>query len=1084
MLYKVTRGSSGLDWYLKTGRKKGREHSRAELDQRVHLAGDLNTFSAAVAYTNKAKKWNDNYYHITSSFAFENNNLDDETLKTITRDLLEYYFCDYNIDDLILTAEAHRPKIQSEIDKTKGEVNQRLLHIHLGVSMLDINTGNQVRMIPFNFEADKAFQSLMAEKYDLVDPADRKRERLITKKDIIDRWKEEPTSKQTKVAELRKLFADLVNDVDSINEAIELLNGLDVVESVEFKQQKSGNKYLQVNTTVESKNINLRGKGFESLEKLYYAADELADREAKGKYRSTEFRENKDIVDSHKQWWLEQQAKRGHGKKIDYAALEAKHEKRFSERSKEERVFYVLYKNNIKEELVQGFRMWEKANTRYLFNNDLGVKIYDRPDQITAQIPDNQDKREQTIALMLEMAKAKGWDLNSLTVEGSDDFKKEVARQIKKANLVFTEAAALEVAMPDSEQQKTIFNAVSQEVHNNHQRKAELLSKEQISALKADLDANTVINYAIENLGLIRKHFSVVDNKITDDRTRAKPKNVIDFFTKTCNIPLTDALPILAGLLAAQEKAQQQEPEKTNDRTSSDIRYFRHVPPKRHPGPARPITDNRLRWLSERNLARDRSGTDGTTDILQANVLADRRRPGGVRRGDISSAEQRVDESALPHLEQISMNISICSNRAINALDGWKNIEVKTFSDLEKTIKSHSYGGFGQLNDGYRLGENVASLSSLAIFDIDNDPGAEQLNIEQAQELLKGTTYLIVTSRSHQKVKDGKPAVDRYRIVVPLTEPLSAEKDLYRLQMVKLADDLGLTAFADPKALKDIARFYYPSPSEAQVFVNNTRQALNSSGAKQFGIDELARLELAKQAARADFINRIKPAQRAEVGELNNKGEYPFSIDFDAMNKLPLDEIYTMYRGENLEMEGSYLMGKGFTKGTSQSRKSLTIFQDSKSQDWLWYDFKTDERGNVLTFMANQGLDAYRAAEELQKKYGASILSVNPVFYRQKVNAALFVATNDQTFRDEMHKTMGAEIVKLEKDGIQIADKLLSYPQLGFNNKGDVIEIFKKNRANKELELIGKETLQNLIEKEQGIEVDDRERDDDGLGLG
>jgi hypothetical protein len=659
VLIRITRRSSGLDYYLETGRKKGREFSRDELDKRVHLAGDLDAFRSAVEFTNKTKKWKEHYYHITASFAVENNELDDEALRAIILDLLEYYFCDYNVDDLVLTAEAHRPKIQSEIDKTTGEINQRLLHFHIGVSMLDINTGNQVRMIPFNLEADKAFQSMMTEKHGLIDPADRKREKQITKKDIIDRWKEGPTSQQTKVAELRHLFSELVNDVERIDEAVALLKSLDVVESVEFKQQNSGNKYLQVKTTVGSKNINLRGKGFESLEKLYYSADEFADREAKDKYHAPKLRANKDIADNHKKWWLEQQAKRGHGKKIDYDAFDAKLEKRFAERSKEERVFYFLYKENIKEELVQGFRMWEKANTRYLFNNELGVKIYDKPGQITAQIPDDQDKRVQTISLMLEMARAKGWDLNNITVEGSTDFKKEVTRQLEQQTLVSTEAAALEVAMPNPEQQKTIFNGVSQEVHNNNQRKAELLSKEQISAIKADLDAHSVINYAVENLGLIRGHFSIIDNKITDDRTQAKPKNVIDFFTKTCNLSLTDALPILSELLATQEKAQQPEPENTNDNRTSDIRYFRHPLPKRHPGPARPITEHRLRWLSERGLARNGSGTNESQGILPTNVLADRREPGGVRRGDINSAERRVSESALPRQEQTPMNIGI-----------------------------------------------------------------------------------------------------------------------------------------------------------------------------------------------------------------------------------------------------------------------------------------------------------------------------------------------------------------------------------------------------------------------------------------
>jgi hypothetical protein len=1068
MLIRITRRSSGLDYYLETGRKKGREFSRDELDKRVHLAGDLNAFRSAVEFTNKTKKWKEHYYHITASFAVENNDLDDETLRSLTRDLLEYYFCDYNVDDLIITAEAHRPKIQSEIDKTTGEINQRLLHIHIGGSMLDINTGNQVRMIPFNLEADKAFQSMIAEKYGLIDPADRKREKQITKKNIIDRWKEEPSSKQTKVAELRHLLAELVNDVESIEEAVELLKGLDVVESVEFKQQNSGNKYLQVTTSVGSRNINLRGKGFEALEKLYYAADELADREAKGKYHSPELRENKDIVDSHKQWWLGQQAKRGHGKKIDYAAFDAKLEKRFSERSKEERVFYVLYKNNIKEELVQGFRMWEKANTRYLFNNDLGVKIYDRPNQITARIPDDQDKRAQAIALMLEMARAKGWDINNLAVEGSDEFKKEVAKQIEKQNRVSTEAAALDVALPGIEQ-KTIFNAVSQELHDHTQRKTELLSKEQISAIKANLDASLVINYAVENLGLIRTHFSVIDNKIADDRTKAKPKNVIDFFTKTCNVPLTDALPILNGLLANQQKAQQTEPEKTNASRTSDTRYFRHNLPKRHPGPARPVAEHRLRWLSERGLARDSGETNGTQSILPTHVLADRREPGGVRR---SSAEWRIDAALPSPQEQIPMNISICTSSNPNGLSGWKNIEVKTFADLERTVKSYSYAGFGQLKDGYRLGENVVSLSNLAIFDIDNDPGTEQLSIEQAQALLKGTTYLIATSRSHQKDKDGKPAVDRYRIIVPLTEALSAEKDLYRLQMLKLADDLGLSAFADPKALKDISRQYYPSPAEAQVFVNNTHKALNSSGAKQFGIDELARLEAAKQEAREAIRNRIKPGQITEF----NKGEYPKIIDLDAMNQLPLDEIYMMYTGEQLEKEGSYLMGKGFTPGTSQSRKSLTIFNDG--QDWLWHDFKSGETGNVLTFMREAaGLNAFEAAQELQKKYGVALLVDNPVFYRGIVNSALYVATNDKSLEAEIKKATDARFVKVVSDGIRIADKAFGFEQLGIN-KGEIIE---RLRSNRDQDKIDKARLKAIFEKEQEIKVDEQE--DDGPEL-
>ena len=287
MLLRVTKNSEGIEHYLETGQKRGRDKSRDELDKRVHLGGDLNTFRNAVEYTQKNKKWKDNYFHITASFVLENNNLDDETLKNITDDLLDYYFCDYKKEDLIYACEAHKPITQSEINKVTGESYQRLLHLHLAVSNLDTLTDNQVRMIPFNLSADRAFQSVMASKYNLVDPADRKREIKQTKKDIVQRWNsnKETTHKQTKVAELRKFFAEVLTDIKDIDDAKELLNDLDVVASVEFKEQKSGNKYLQIKTTLDTKNINLRGKGFEHLEALYYNKEELKERALQGKYK-------------------------------------------------------------------------------------------------------------------------------------------------------------------------------------------------------------------------------------------------------------------------------------------------------------------------------------------------------------------------------------------------------------------------------------------------------------------------------------------------------------------------------------------------------------------------------------------------------------------------------------------------------------------------------------------------------------------------------------------------------------------------------------------------------------------------------
>jgi hypothetical protein len=948
MLIRITRNSEGLEHYLEKGHKKGRDKSRDELDKRVHIGGDLNTFRNAVEYTQNNKKWKDNYFHITASFALENNNLDDETLKNITDDLLDYYFCDYKKEDLIYACEAHKPIFQSEINKSTGEVNQRLLHIHLATSMLDTLTGNQVRMIPYRHEADKAFQSMMAEKYNLVDPANRKRGIKQTKKDIIERWNSntETTHKQTKVADLRKLFSEVLTDIKDIDDAKELLNNLDIVANVEFKEQKSGNKYLQVKTILDTKNINLRGKGFEHLETLYYSDKELKKRAENGKYKDVDKRTNEEITEQHKAWWVEQQSKRK-SKKIDYKKIGDKYENKFKDRIKESRVYYVLYKNNIQEELITGFRIWEKNNTKYLFNNDLGVKVYDRPDKITANIPDDDDARSKTVRLMLEMAVAKGWDLKTLNVTGDIEFKNEVEKQIK--TIRDAEEVKLSVRLPEPEKEpESLLNVVKQEVFESKEQDAKKqLSKEEIASIKTELDAQTVIDYAIKNYGLIGEHFSVIDNKINDDRTKAKPKNNIDFLTKNCNVPFCEALPILNELL--QEQKQE-------------------------------------------------------------------------NRG------------------QINMNISVCHSSNPNGLSDWENIQIKTFKELEHAVKNHHYSAVGDLKDNYRKIDNVQSMSNIAIFDIDNDPNTKHLTIEDAQELLKDTTFMIVPSRSHQKEKDGKPAVDRYRVFIPLDKGLTPEKQKYRSEMALIAEKLGLLEYTDSKALNDIARQYYKSPADAQVIINNTKQSFKVDDVIKQSNEQIAEQERIKQEAKDAIKNRIIPSVASEF----NTDEFHKIIDIDAMNKLPLDEIYEAYTGQKIKLEGSYLMGKGITPGTSSKKRTFTILEDNN--EWIWHDFKTNESGNVLTFMRYAaGLNAFDAAQELEKKFSVQLLIDNPAYYAKALKEALKTATNDKTLILELRLTTQAKIVKIEKNSIKIADKEFSFDQLEIS-KLDMINQLRANR--------------------------------------
>lgn len=573
MLIRISQSVVGIEHYFETGKKRGREATRHELDQRVHLSGDLQSFAATTAYSRKNKSWKNHYWHITASFAIENNNLDDETLRAINDEMMAYYFAGYDLDSVSHAAEAHRPKIQSVFNEMTGKYEQRLLHLHNAIAKFDHTTGNQIRMTPFNQSADRAFQTYLCQKYGLVDPVDRIRDVPKTKKDMISRFKSySNASKQTKVAELRKLFSELVNDAESLEQVKSILLETGLVGSVIFKSQKSGNKYLQVQTTLGTRNINLRGKGFDKLEKLYYSSDEIEKRVTAGKYSEAQKKntpkENRAIFESHRDWWLDELKKREPKNKnllINHEKSRKKLESYYEKYTREQRRYFVIYRNNIREESIRGYRIFERANERYLVNSNLGVKIFDRPNKITLQLPNDSKKRKQAVALALSIAQDKGWDLKAISVTGSIGFRTEIKRQIdqiieekgsKKDTWIDQNISVTSSPKVPKEKPKVLLNAVSQALYYLKEKQVERLSKDRLAAIKNHLDAQSVIDYAVQKYGLLSEYFAVAaDNKIHDARTKARPKSVIDFLSKTCNLPIADTMRELDQLYAQQLEA-------------------------------------------------------------------------------------------------------------------------------------------------------------------------------------------------------------------------------------------------------------------------------------------------------------------------------------------------------------------------------------------------------------------------------------------------------------------------------------------------------------------------------------------------
>ncbi len=132
-----------------------------------------------------------------------------------------------------------------------------------------------------------------------------------------------------------------------------------------------------------------------------------------------------------------------------------------------------------------------------------------------------------------------------------------------------------------------------------------------------------------------------------------------------------------------------------------------------------------------------------------------------------------------------------------------------TWSDLKEEITKRSWSPFTFTDcpverKPHRRADNFKGTSFLA-FDID-----EGLTINEAKEILKGTKFMIATTKSHQKLKVSgittKPACDRFRIIVLINTNITS-KGVYKATWGHYSQLLGHV----DQQCKDVARFYFKS---------------------------------------------------------------------------------------------------------------------------------------------------------------------------------------------------------------------------------------------------------------------------------
>jgi hypothetical protein len=108
-------------------------------------------------------------------------------------------------------------------------------------------------------------------------------------------------------------------------------------------------------------------------------------------------------------------------------------------------------------------------------------------------------------------------------------------------------------------------------------------------------------------------------------------------------------------------------------------------------------------------------------------------------------------------------------------------------------------------SEGKRKQENWEETPGCIIADRDDGK-----SIAEICELFKNYQFIIITSRNHLREKDGKPAVERFHLILPLARPIKDPESYKKLAAASVFEGFDPTVF-------ECARYFYPSPEDCEV---------------------------------------------------------------------------------------------------------------------------------------------------------------------------------------------------------------------------------------------------------------------------
>ncbi len=225
------------------------------------------------------------------------------------------------------------------------------------------------------------------------------------------------------------------------------------------------------------------------------------------------------------------------------------------------------------------------------------------------------------------------------------------------------------------------------------------------------------------------------------------------------------------------------------------------------------------------------------------------------------------------------------------------------FDNLSAHTKFFRYSS-SIFDDGKRSIANCTGFGNILIYDVDNDTD-NILSLSTAVELFNGFQSLIVTTKSHQKEKNGVVA-DRYRILIPLDEAIMVSVNEYSDYYLHIASLLNISEYID-KSCKDAARMYQPNLDQEDYYSSNL--TLLSEKQLRISFEEKKFLD---NSSRTSVLNTVISLDI----DMSSRKDYLQSILYTSnlLDLLKYDEKFKAgYRNSYLYSVGKYLIQGGIS---------------------------------------------------------------------------------------------------------------------------------------------------------------------------